>query len=139
MLVSHDDRAYEKWLGSKGSLRKEDQQYGEWLRPDTEFLVRRTSIYVPGSSQNYSGPKPRNDASYHSRKDGEINEGKKNNTKPSMKNQVATVLENTGLISNLTHKESAQGNSMITGFEETLQKIDEELGLNSVSEDSVSI
>lgn len=101
--------------------------------------MRRTSIYVPGSGQNYSGPKPHKEASYHSRKDGEINEGKKNSTKPSMTNQVATVLENTSPMSNLTHKESAQENSMMTEFEEILLKIDEELGLNYVSKDSVSI
>ena len=39
-LVSHDDCDCNQWLGSKGSLRKEDQQYEDWLCAETEFLVR---------------------------------------------------------------------------------------------------
>ena len=49
------------------------------------------------------------------------------------------ALDNSSPISNLTHKESAQGNSMIVEFEETLKRIDEELGINSETEDLVSI
>lgn len=101
--------------------------------------MRQTSIYVPGSSQNHSGPKPRNDAFHHPRKEGENNERKKKSNKPSLMTQVAVAPENSSLISKLTHKESAQGNSMMMELEETLKKIDEELGLNSETEYLVSI
>ena len=31
-LVSHDDRDCEQWLRSKGSLKKSDQHFGDWMR-----------------------------------------------------------------------------------------------------------
>ena len=101
--------------------------------------MRRTLIYVPGSSQNHSGPKPCNDAFHHPRKEGENNERKKKSNKPSSTTQVAVASENSSSILKLSHKESAQGNSMMMEFEKTLKKIDEELGLNSETEYLVSI
>ena len=31
-LLNHDERDYKLWVHSKGTLRKEDQQYGVWLK-----------------------------------------------------------------------------------------------------------
>lgn len=76
-LVSHDDRDCDRWLGSKGSLWKEDQQYGDWMRAKTEFSVRRSSIFVQGSSQSQAGPKTRTDAFHQTKRDGENKKGMK--------------------------------------------------------------
>ncbi|XP_050290323.1 uncharacterized protein LOC126728565 [Quercus robur] len=34
--LNHDDKDCVLWINSKGSLRKEDQQYGVWLRASTK-------------------------------------------------------------------------------------------------------
>ena len=52
-LVSHDDRDYECWLCSKGSLKKTDQHYGDWMRAEVVLNSRKTSITIPGSRPRY--------------------------------------------------------------------------------------
>uniref|UniRef100_A0A2N9HFR8 Reverse transcriptase domain-containing protein n=1 Tax=Fagus sylvatica TaxID=28930 RepID=A0A2N9HFR8_FAGSY len=47
-LLTHGDRECEKWLRSKGSLRREDQQYGAWLRASVERPIRRVEVKVIG-------------------------------------------------------------------------------------------
>ena len=37
-LVSHDDRDCECWLRSKGSLKKSDQNFGDWMRAKIDSL-----------------------------------------------------------------------------------------------------
>ena len=49
--VSHSDRDCEKWLDSKGRLRKEDQEYGEWIRVEFVRGVRKTVAVIPGTSR----------------------------------------------------------------------------------------
>ena len=48
--VSHSDKDCEKWLGRKGRLRKEDQEYGEWMRAESIWGVRKTVTVIPGNS-----------------------------------------------------------------------------------------
>ncbi|KAK7854049.1 uncharacterized protein CFP56_033737 [Quercus suber] len=48
-LVSHDDRDCERWLRSKGSLKKLDQNFGDWMRAEIDITTRKTSITVPGT------------------------------------------------------------------------------------------
>ena len=48
-LVSHDDRDCECWLRSKGSLKKSDQNFGDWMRVEIDLTTRKTSITVPGT------------------------------------------------------------------------------------------
>ena len=55
-MLTHDDRNCERWLRSKGSLKKEDQSYGAWLRAEADLSTRKTTITVPGVRQNH--PKP---------------------------------------------------------------------------------
>uniref|UniRef100_A0A2N9IJ23 DUF4283 domain-containing protein n=1 Tax=Fagus sylvatica TaxID=28930 RepID=A0A2N9IJ23_FAGSY len=43
-------RDCEKWLRSKGTLRREDQQYGAWLRASVERPIRRVEVKVIGRS-----------------------------------------------------------------------------------------
>jgi hypothetical protein len=50
-LLTHGDRECEKWLRSKGSLRREDQQYGAWLRASVERPIRRVEVKVIGRSE----------------------------------------------------------------------------------------
>ena len=49
-LLTHGDRDCEKWLRSKGTLRREDQQYGAWLRASVERPIRRVEVKVIGRS-----------------------------------------------------------------------------------------
>ena len=35
-LLNHDEKDYKLWVCSKGTLRKEDQQYGVWLKASQE-------------------------------------------------------------------------------------------------------
>nr|POE98551.1 hypothetical protein CFP56_46459 [Quercus suber] len=49
--VTHSERDCAKWLGSKGSLRKEEQEFGEWMRAETIRTVRKTVVVVPGKSR----------------------------------------------------------------------------------------
>lgn len=49
--ASHSDRDCEKWLGSKGRLRKEEQEYGEWLWADSVGIVRKTVAMILAKSR----------------------------------------------------------------------------------------
>ena len=61
-LVSHDDRDCEHWLWSKGSLKKTDQHYRDWMRAKVDLNSRKTSITILGSKPRYpkskTTPKP---------------------------------------------------------------------------------
>ena len=50
--VIHGDRDYEMWLCSKGRLRKEDQQYGDWLRVDSVRVVHKTVATIPRATRS---------------------------------------------------------------------------------------
>ena len=50
--VSHGERECEMWLHNKGRLRKEDQQYGKWLREDSIRAVRKTVATIPGAARS---------------------------------------------------------------------------------------
>ena len=51
---------------------------------------------------------------------------------------VVAALETSGLDGNMSHKESINENGTMPNFEETLQKIDEELGITTVTKDAIS-
>ncbi|KAL0004792.1 hypothetical protein SO802_012353 [Lithocarpus litseifolius] len=53
--LNHDDKDCVLWISSKGSLRKEDQQYGVWLRASTE-KPRRVQV-VPAIKQDQGDTK----------------------------------------------------------------------------------
>ena len=55
-LVSHDARDCERWIRSKGSLKKSDQNFGDWMRVEIDLTTRKTSITVPGTRPKH----PRN-------------------------------------------------------------------------------
>ena len=40
------------WLRNKGRLRKEDQQYGEWLRADSVRAIRRSVATISGAARS---------------------------------------------------------------------------------------
>ena len=48
--LTHGDRDCEWWLRSKGTLRREDQQYGAWMRAAVEKPIRRVEVKVAGRS-----------------------------------------------------------------------------------------
>ena len=50
--VTHGERDCEVWLRGNGSLRKEEQQYGEWLRAEPLRASRKTVVVVPGTSRS---------------------------------------------------------------------------------------
>lgn len=119
-LVSHDNRDCEKWLGSKGTLRKEDQQYREWLRAENDFSTRRTLISVPSSRQNYTGPNQRKDYYPKHQQEGDTKEGRKNESRSSKLSLIVVMQEKLGPNWNPAHKESLNENVMMSDFEETL-------------------
>uniref|UniRef100_A0A2N9HIC2 Uncharacterized protein n=1 Tax=Fagus sylvatica TaxID=28930 RepID=A0A2N9HIC2_FAGSY len=49
-MLTHGDRDCEWWLRSKGTLRREDQQYGTWLRAEVGKPFRRVEVKVAGRS-----------------------------------------------------------------------------------------
>ena len=48
--VTHGERDCALWLRSKGSLRKKNQQFGEWLRADSICGVRKSVTVITGAS-----------------------------------------------------------------------------------------
>nr|POE61475.1 hypothetical protein CFP56_37779 [Quercus suber]POF24230.1 hypothetical protein CFP56_12645 [Quercus suber] len=121
---------HEPW--TKGTLRKEDQQYGDWLRAENEFLARRTSISVPGSRQNYTGPNQK------PHKERDANDGRKKSSKSVELTPVVTAPEKSVPVRKVSLKESINDNELRPEFEETLRKIDEEIGVTSVMDAAVS-
>ena len=43
------------WLRSKGNLKKEDQQYGEWLRAEQTRQTKKSVAVISGSARS-QGP-----------------------------------------------------------------------------------
>ena len=48
--LSHGDRDCELWIRGKENMKKDDRQFGEWLRADTFRPTRKTVIVIQGSS-----------------------------------------------------------------------------------------
>lgn len=44
----HDDRDYDLWVESEGSLLLESQQFGPWLKATPFASTRRYMVKVPG-------------------------------------------------------------------------------------------
>ena len=51
MRVTHNERDSEVWLRGKGNLKKEEQQYGEWLCVEPMRHTRKIVVVVSGSSR----------------------------------------------------------------------------------------
>ena len=49
-MLTHGDRDCDRWLRSKGTLRREEQQYGAWLRAGVDRPIRRVKVKVAGRS-----------------------------------------------------------------------------------------
>ena len=49
-MLTHGDRDCDRWLRSKGTLRREDQQYGTRLRAVVGKPIRRVEVKVAGRS-----------------------------------------------------------------------------------------
>ena len=49
--LTHSERDCEVWLKGKGSLKKDEQQYGEWLRANPLRQSRKTIVVEPGTSR----------------------------------------------------------------------------------------
>ena len=49
--VSHVEKDCEVWLKGKGYFKKEDQQYGEWLRVEPLWQNRKSVVVVSGSKR----------------------------------------------------------------------------------------
>ncbi|KAL0015774.1 hypothetical protein SO802_002843 [Lithocarpus litseifolius] len=50
--VSHGERDCTVWLRGKGNLKKEDQQYGEWMRAKQFRQSRKSVAVISGSSRS---------------------------------------------------------------------------------------
>ena len=50
--VSHGEKDCELWLRDKGRLRKEDQQYGEWLQADSVRAIRKSVATISGAARS---------------------------------------------------------------------------------------
>ena len=49
--VTHSERNCDVWLRGKGRLKKEEQQYRDWLRADPVRHTRKTMVVVSGSAR----------------------------------------------------------------------------------------
>lgn len=47
--VTHGERECDVWLRGKGNLRKEDQQFGEWLRADSVRMAKNFITVIFGA------------------------------------------------------------------------------------------
>ena len=56
-LVSHDARDCECWIRSKGSLKKSDQNFGDWMRAKIDLTTKKTSITIPGTRPKHPNNK----------------------------------------------------------------------------------
>lgn len=54
--VTHDEQDCDMWHHSKRTLKKEDQQFGSWMRAEVDPLYRKTSLIVNGSCPKHAGP-----------------------------------------------------------------------------------
>ena len=50
--MTHGERDCEVWLNGKGILRKEDQQFGEWLWVDSVRLAKKSVTVISGTSRS---------------------------------------------------------------------------------------
>nr|POE82681.1 hypothetical protein CFP56_61986 [Quercus suber] len=50
--VGHGERDCEVWLRSMGWLKREDQQYGDWLRVDAVRATRKTVTVISGAAHS---------------------------------------------------------------------------------------
>ena len=50
--MTHGERDCKGWLRGKGNLRKEDQQFGEWLRADSVRLAKKFVTVILGASRS---------------------------------------------------------------------------------------
>ena len=50
--VGHGERDCEVWLHSMGRLKREDQQYGDWLRVDAVKATRKTVRVIFGAARS---------------------------------------------------------------------------------------
>uniref|UniRef100_A0A7N2REI4 DUF4283 domain-containing protein n=1 Tax=Quercus lobata TaxID=97700 RepID=A0A7N2REI4_QUELO len=57
--LMHDDRDYEIWIESEGSLKPEDKQFGPWLRASPFQASRNKVVSVPGFFAKKPPSKPR--------------------------------------------------------------------------------
>ena len=48
--VSHGERDCEVWPRGKGNLKREDQQYGEWMRAEQVRQTQKSVAVISGSS-----------------------------------------------------------------------------------------
>ena len=48
--VTHGERDCEVWLRGRGKLRREDQQYGEWLRAKHIRQGRKMIVIISGKA-----------------------------------------------------------------------------------------
>ena len=51
-LLNHDKKDCPMWLRSKGSLRKEEQQYGGWMRATMERFYKSQPITKQGRANS---------------------------------------------------------------------------------------
>ena len=58
--LSHDDKDCILWIQSKGSLLKEDQQFGPWIRANQYNPVKKVTIKVEGFDTPELGSRSRN-------------------------------------------------------------------------------
>ena len=49
--VTHSESDCDMWLRGKGRLKKEEQQYGDWLRADPVHHTRKTMEVISGSAR----------------------------------------------------------------------------------------
>ena len=52
--LTHGKRDCELWLRGKGSLKKDEQQFGDWIRVETLRSLRKSVVVISGCAQSHA-------------------------------------------------------------------------------------
>ena len=66
--LNHDDRDFEAWIESEGSLKEEDNQFGPWLQAAPVSRAQKTVVTIPGFYKKTKGASSIPKNLIHSRK-----------------------------------------------------------------------
>ena len=137
--LTHPDKDCEKWIESEGSLSKENQQYGPWLRAGPYFASKKGSLSVQSFyAQKKAGKYGQSQArtSLHAQNPQKATEG--NDTKtlpPKIQNQIlnpapdnsAKVTAPLPVFSEPPYCVPPQKPTQDTSFEQIIDEIDRDI------------
>lgn len=122
--VTHDEQDCDMWHHSKRTLKKEDQQFGLWMRAEVDPLYRKTSLIVNGSCPKHAGPPKQNQTRGSSQKTESFDAS---NSK--LQGTITTATPPPVVAE--AEKEGGEGNAQNLNFQQLLKSIDDKVGYTS--------